>query len=50
MKYDLFGLNILNREISPGLFDFDVPCRTSPICCSRGTPGGWIKIYFLQNL
>ena len=31
-------------------FDLDRPCRTSPIWCSRGPPGGWIKINFLQNL
>ena len=24
--------------------------RTSPRCCSRGSPGGWIKISFLQKL
>ena len=23
---------------------FDLPCRTSPWWCSRGSPGGWIKI------
>ena len=23
--------------------------RTSPRCCSRGSPGGWIKISFLQT-
>ena len=22
-------------------FYFDLPCRTSPIWCSRGSPGGW---------
>ena len=21
----------------------------APRCCSRGSPGGWIKIFFLQN-
>ena len=21
--------------------DFDLPCRTSPRWCSRGSPGGW---------
>ena len=21
--------------------DFDLPCRTSPIWCSWGSPGGW---------
>ena len=31
-KYDNIILN----------FDFDLPCRTSPGRCSRGSPGGWI--------
>ena len=22
--------------------DFNLPCRTSPRRCSRGSPGGWI--------
>ena len=22
-------------------FDFDLPCRTSPRRCSRGSPSGW---------
>ena len=22
-------------------FDFDIPCRTSPRRCYRGSPGGW---------
>ena len=24
--------------------------RTSPRLCSHGSPGGWIKVYFIQNL
>ena len=31
-------------------FDFDLPCRTSPRRCSRGSPGGWSWSSFLQNL
>ena len=31
-------------------FDFDLPCRTSPMRLSQGSTGGKIKIYFLQNL
>ena len=29
-------------------FDFDLPCRTSPRLCSRGSPGGWIKSFFTK--
>ena len=29
-------------------FNFDVPSRTSPICCSRGYPGGWIWIFITK--
>ena len=43
-----FGLNIQNREISPGLFIFNVPCRISPRCRSRGSLGG--VEFFLTNL
>ena len=35
-KFNIFILNI----------NFKVPCRTSPRCCSRGSPGGWIRLYF----
>ena len=31
-------------------FDFDLNCRTSPRRCSRGSPGSWSGISFLQNL
>ena len=31
-------------------FDYDLPCRTSPRQCSRGSPGGWSWISFLRNL
>ena len=24
------------------IFNFNVPCLTSPRCCTRGSPGGWI--------
>ena len=31
-------------------FYFDLPYRTTPGQCSRGSPGGWSWISFLQNL
>ena len=31
-------------------FNFDVPCRASPRCCSQSPPGGWIWIYFFTKL
>ena len=30
--------------------DFDLPCRTSPRNCSRGSPVGWSCITFSRNL
>ena len=29
--------------------NFDLPYRPSPKLRSQGSPGGWIKISFLQN-
>ena len=41
---------LINKEIGFILnFYFDVPCRTSPRCCSRGSPGGY-DLIFLRHL
>ena len=36
------------NEVHIKFFNFDVPSRTSPICCSRGYPGGWIWIFITK--
>ena len=28
---------------------YDILCRASPECCSRGLPGDWWAICFIQN-